>query len=299
MIMMVLKSFLLPVIAGGGTIALCWLLPPLRKWGWLCGSAFGLAIGVAVFGAWFAENGAPSFPVQRRSEWLALAAVFAGVAAVFAALTGTRAFPVPHLTALLVGGLLAAAPWIAGFAGGKDRPFFADMAIADQLGLGLAVAFGYLALHDVAERRTGMTLPLVFMLAFGALAPLADHAGWISLTFIAMAASATCFIAALCARFGGSPSIGRGGLLAVIILLAILPVAGYRQTFHEIPWWCFLLIAASPLALLPFELKLFDKLPPWGGVALRLGVVAILIGLGLLYGMSGGEPEFDPMSEYQ
>lgn len=299
MVMMILKSVVLPVLAGGGVIALSWLLPPLRRWGWLCSSAFGLALGLAVFGAWFAENGLPTFPVSSRSEWIASIAAFAMVAALAAAVTGARAFPVPHLTALAIGGIVAAAPWLNSLAGGQDRPFFADMTVADQMALGLVVAFGYLALHDVAERRHGMTLPLAMTFAFGALAPLADQAGWISLTFIAIVASATSFIAALCARFGGSPSIGRGGLIASVLLLAVLPVAAYRQTFHEIPWWCFLLIAGSPLVLLPLEIKLIDKLPPWGATTLRLAAVAILIALGLLYGLSGGEPEFDPMGEYQ
>jgi hypothetical protein len=299
MIIMVLKSVVLPVLVGGGTIALCWLLPPLRKWGWLCGSAFGLAISLAVFGAWFAENGMPTFPVGSRSEWIGIAAAFAFVCAVLASLTGLRAFPVPPLTALVVGALLAAAPVINGLAGGKDRPLFADMGIADQLAIGFAVAVGYLALHEIAERRNGLVLPLAFMIAFGALAPLADHAGWISLTFVAMAASATCLVAAVCARFGGSPAIGRGGLIAAVILLAVLSVAGYRQTFHEIPWWCFLLVAGSPAVLLLFEFKVFDKVPPWGAATLRLAAVVILVAMGLLYGLSGGEPDVDPMMGFQ
>ena len=31
--------------------------------------------------------------------------------------------------------------------------------------------------------------------------------------------------------------------------------ATYRQTYHEIPWWAILLVAGSPLVLLPLEIK--------------------------------------------
>ena len=49
MVMIVIKSLVLPVLAGGGFIALAWLLPPLRKWNWLSGAAFGLALAIGVF----------------------------------------------------------------------------------------------------------------------------------------------------------------------------------------------------------------------------------------------------------
>ena len=71
---------------------------------------------------------------------------------------------------------------------GKEK-LFADMQVADYLGIGLAIALGYLVLTPIAEKRQGTLLPVVFCLAFGGLAPLADAAGWITLTFLCAAVS--------------------------------------------------------------------------------------------------------------
>ena len=299
MVMMVLKSLVLPVLAGGGLIALCWLLPPLRKWKGLSAAAFGLAIAVAGFGSWLAESGVPQFPPTEMAQWLGIKAIAAGLLAVLVILTTRREFPVPELTALIVGGLVAAGPTIARMAGGNRDIYFADMSMADHLGMGLAVAFGYLIFDRIAERRVGITLPLSFAIVFAGLALLADQAAWISLTFFCAAISGTCFIATIANRFGGSPSIGRGGVIAAILLIVVCPVAAYRQGYPEFPWWSLLLVAGSPLVLLPLEVKAIDKLPDWASALIRVGCVAILVALGLLYGMPGGEDVIDPMSSYQ
>jgi len=299
MVMMVLKSLVFPVLAGGGVIALSWLLPPLKKWTWLGAWAFGLAISVAVFGSWIAENGVPRVPVESREQWIGILAFLAAIYAALAALTGSREFPVPQITAILAGGLVALTPLIDGWSGGKGRTMFADMEVADQVALGLAIGLGYLALLGVAERRKGITLPFSFAIAFTGLALLADDAGWISMTFAIAAAAGTAFIAGIVARFGGSPSIGRGGLLATCVLLTVLPVATYRQAYHEIPWWAILLVAGAPLVLLPLEIKVMEKMPPWSQALLRIVCVAILVGLGLVFGLSGGQAGDEMMSIYQ
>ena len=298
MFMTVLKSLILPILAGGGLICMCWMLPPLRKWKWLARCAFGLAIGVAAFGAWTAENGLPSFPPSEMAQWLGVFGVFAMVAAMVAAATGERTSPVTELMAVVTGGLVALAPMISGQFDGKEK-LFADMQVADYLGTGLAIALGYLVLTPIAEKRQGTLLPVVFCLAFGGLAPLADAAGWITLTFLCAAVSGTCFFAALAARFGGTLPIGRGGIIAAVILLAIFSVACFRQGYPGFPWWCLLMVAGSPLILLPLDSSLLDKFPPWLAMALRVGAVVVLVGLGLFYGLTGGEAEVDPMSMYQ
>jgi hypothetical protein len=296
--MTVLKSLILPILAGGGLICICWMLPPIRKWTWLANCAFGLAISIAAFGSWTAENGLPSFPPEEMAQWLGVFAVCAMVAAMVASATGTRTSPVTELTAVITGGLVALAPIISEQFKGKEQ-LFADMQVADYLGIGLAVALGYLVLTPIAEKRQGTLLPVVFCLAFGGLAPLADAAGWITLTFLCAAVSGTCFFAALAARFGGSPTVGRGGILAAVILLSIFSVACFRQGYPEFPWWCLLLVAGSPLILLPLDISLLDKFPCWVATLLRVGGVVVLVGLGLLFGLTGGEADVDPMSLYQ
>lgn len=299
--MLILKSLLLPACAGAGVIALAWLLPPLRKWKWLGAWAFGLALAVAVLGSWISENGPPTFPIGSRDQWVGVMAVLAAVYAALAALTGKREFPIPQITAVIAGGIVAIAPVIDGMCGGKGRMFFADMGVADQFAIGLAIAFGYLALLGVAERRTGVTFPFSFAIVFAALAILADATGWISMTFACASVALTAFVAGFVALFGGSPSIGRGGLIGSLVLLAIMAPAMYRSSFHDVPWWVFFLLAGSPLVLLPLEFKAMDKMPPWGAAIIRVGCVGILVGIGLIFVVTeaGEDAQDDPMSIYQ
>ena len=70
MIKTVIFSMILPVLAGGGLVALCWLLPPFRKWRWLSSACFGLALAVGVFASFVAENGVPPFPPAERAQWV-------------------------------------------------------------------------------------------------------------------------------------------------------------------------------------------------------------------------------------
>ena len=300
MVMIILKSLVLPVLAGGGTIALCWLLPPLRKWKWLSASAFGLAIAVSSFGAWFAEKGVPDFPPTEMAGWLGIMAVLAAVAAILIPCTGKKKFPAPEIEACVMGVIVASAPTIAVMMGGTRDHYFADMAMADHLAMGMAVAIGFLIFERIAERQPGFILPLIFTIVFGALAPMADAAGWITLTFFCASISGACFIATLASKFGGSPSIGRGGVAAAVLLLVVCPVAAYRQGYPDFPWWSLLLVAGSPLVLLLLEVCWLDKLPPWLLNTMRIVSVLVLVGIGLYTGLvPGGEAELDPMLMYE
>ena len=301
MVMIVIKSLILPVLAGGGFIALAWLLPPLRKWTWLSGAALGLALAIGVFASFVPENGLPTFPPGSRAEWLPLAAIMAGALALLMPLTGvpgsTRSWPLLELVAVIAGGLVAKAPFLAALAEGRPlesaKPMFSDSTIADQVGLGLAVALGIMLFDRVAAARPGFVLPLMLCLVFGGLAPLADAAGWITLTFLAATASGVCFVAMLAAAFGGSPGIGRGGIVAAVVLLAVFPMAGFRQTYGDFPWWCWGAVAASPLSLLFFEIPIFGKLPTWAGTTLRLLAVVVVLGIAVGVALSSGDTSGD------
>ncbi|MAC19323.1 MAG: hypothetical protein CMJ23_06510 [Phycisphaerae bacterium] len=297
MFMTVLLSLVLPILAGGGVIALSWLLPPLRKWKWLSGAAFGVALAVGVFGSFASENGLPVFPPSQKAQWLAFSAIFAGAFAILMPFTGepgsTRSWPMLELVAICVGGLVAKAPFIAAMVAGKSldaaQPMFSDSTVSDQIALGLVIALGIVALDRVVAARPGFLMPLVFGISFGGLAPLADAAGWITLTFLAVTASMISFVAAFAAAFGGAPTIGRGGLAAALVLLAIFPMAGHRQTYGDFPWWCWGLVVASPSALLWFEIPIFGKLPAWAGNTLRILAVIAMVGGAVLIATGGGE----------
>ena len=302
MFMTVLLSLILPVLAGGGLIALCWLLPPLRKWNWLSGAAFGLALALGVLGSFAAEKGIPSFPPAMKEQWLGIMAVIAGIFAFILPITGQpgqqRSWPLIELVAVGVGGIVAKLPLLASLAGGTPLedavPMFSDMTWADQIGLGLGIALAILLFDRVVANRPGFLIPLILCIVFAGLAPLADAAGWITLTFLALTASGVCFVGALAAAFGGSPSIGRGGIVAAAILLAVMPVAGFRQLYGEFPWWCWGLVVSSPWILLVFEIPVFSKMPAWASNTLRILAVIGLVGTAVLIATSqGGGAEDD------
>jgi len=297
----VIFSMVLPVLAGGGLVALCWLLPPLRRWRWLSSAAFGLSLAVGVFASFVAENGVPPFPPAERAQWVGFAAVLAAIFAILGPMTGSsereRKWPATEFVALLAGAIVAGLPLIAELAGGEAKSMFSGTGPSDQVAMGLAVAFGFLALDKVVESRPGVTLPLVFFITFAALAPIADAASWITLTFLAAVSAGVSLVAALSARFGGGPSIGRGGLLAATVLLVVFPVAGYRQTYGEFPWWVWGLVAGAPLVLLPLEHPWIGKLPPWAGLALRLVCVAALAGFAVFVAVQSGSAG-DDLNDY-
>ena len=302
MFMTVLLSLVLPVLAGGGLVALCWLLPPLRKWSWLSGTAFGLALALGVLGSFVAEKGMPPFPPTLKEQWLGILAVLAAIFALILPITGQpgqqRSWPLLELVAIGAGGVVAKLPLLAAFFGGTSleeaAPMFTDMTWADQIALGMGVALAILIFDRVVANRSGFLMPLILCIVFAGLAPLADAAGWITLTFLALTASGVSFVGMLAAAFGGSPTIGRGGLVAAAVLLAVVPVAGFRQLYGEFPWWCWVLVVSSPWVLLVFEIPIFAKLPGWAGNTLRILAVIGLVGTGVLIATSqGGGAEDD------
>ena len=163
MFMTVLLSLILPVLAGGGVVALCWLLPPLRKWSWLSGAAFGLALAVGVLASFISDSGLPSFPPGKRWEWLGIMAMVAGLLALIMPITGQpgqqRSWPLMELVAVLVGAMVAKLPLLAAWADGKSLedavPFFVDMTWADQVALGLGIALSILIFDRVVANRHG------------------------------------------------------------------------------------------------------------------------------------------------
>ena len=79
-------------------------------------------------------------------------------------------------------------------------------------------------------------------------------------------------------------------------------MAIYRQAHHEYEWWMLPLVAGAPIVLLLFENRLLDKAPPWLAPSIRVGSVAILVGVALYFGLgtiesAGGEA--DPMDMYR
>lgn len=299
MFMTVLLSLVLPAMAGIGVLALCWFLPPLRKWNALAHSAFGFAIAAGIVASFAAEEGLPSFPPDQRADWVGLIAVIAAIIAFVLAFIGgpekPRTWPMFELISVLVGGAVAALPWLASLVDDRsiEKFMFSDTTIADQVSIGLGITLGLLLLDRIAANRHGVTMPLVFWLVFAGLAVLAQESGWITLIFLSATAATVCFAAAFLAKFSGNPSIGRGGLTVAVILLAVLPVAGFRQTYGDFPWWCWGLVVGSPVVLLLFENPIVDRFPAWLQTTMRIVAVAIPIAIGVAIAVGAGAAD-DP-----
>jgi len=304
MFMTVLLSLILPVLAGAGILALCWLLPPLRKWNALAHTAFGLALAAGVVASFAAEVGLPYFPPAQRAHWVGVVGVVAaGIAIVLAFLGDSerqRSWPMYEMVSVLVGALVATLPWIAAAIDERpvDKFMFSDTTIADQVAIGVGITLGLLLFDRIVANRHGVTMPLVFTIVFGGLAVLAQEAGWISLTFLSATASGVSFCGAFISRFAGNPSVGRGGLVVALILLTIFPVAGHRQNYADFPWWCWALVLGSPLVLLFLENPLVEKFPPWLQTTIRLVLVAIPVLIGVAVALGAASPDDAGMGGY-
>lgn len=310
MISVVLLSVLLPIAAAVGVLTFMWMIPPVRSRSALSGSAFGIALGVGLFISFFFEAGFPEFPPRTSEGWIGwLAIVIVPISFLFA-LTSRREFPWLETCSLLLGLLVALVPVFAGVerANGELKPLFPGMGVAAHGALAFMIAFGIVAIGRLQETRHGAILPTAFGLSFLGSAACALASGWISMTILFGVLAAIAGICAILTRFSGLPAIGRGGAVAVVLVLVILPMATWHKTTapEELHWWYWLLLAGSPLLLLPCENRFFSRLPANGAYWLRAVIVAIPIVFVLIRIMpmlvgqdAGGDDMDDMMKMYQ
>lgn len=279
MFVMFLLSFLLPVLAGAGILALGWLVPPIRKVRWLSLSTLGLGLSVGLALSFLAESGLPSYPPARSEGWIMLAALVCIPFAVLLSFTEKLEFPWIELTGLCTGVVVGLMPIISGseLLPEIPKPLFPDMGIISHAKLALELAFGIIITIRLAQVRPGPTLPTAFAIAFTGASACAMASGWISLSIMFGVLGAISGAAALLARFGGSPNIGRAGAVVSSGLLIFLATACWYKTSppSEVTWWVWMLVVGSPVLLLPLENRAIDKLPPAGAYWIRVIVVAI------------------------
>ena len=279
MFVMFLLSFLLPALAGAGVLALGWLTPPIRKVQWLSLSTFGVALAVGLSLSFLAESGLPSYPPARSEGWIMLAALVCIPFALLLSFTEKLDFPWVELTGLCTGVVVGLLPIISGSEQLPDipKPLFPDMGIISHAKLALELAFGIIITIRLAQVRTGPTLPTAFAIAFTGASACSMASGWISLSIMFGVLGAVSGAAALFARFGGSPNIGRAGAVVSSGLLIFLATAcWYKSTPpSEVTWWVWMLVVGAPVLLLPLENRVINKLPPAGAYWIRIIVVAI------------------------
>ena len=274
-----LYSFLIPALFGSGLLALGWLLPPLRKRGWLQASMFGIALGAGLAGSYFAESGLPAFPPPRSDVWIGWLGPGLVVVSLLAVIVGLRRFPRNELFALLLGTVFACMPLLAWMAGDNadPKPLFPGMTGGDHVMMAIVIAFGVLVLGQLQEIRPGATIPCVLGTTFTACSLTALASGWITMSVLFGVLGAISGAAALIGRFSGSPAIGLGGSTAVVLLLVTLPLATWCKTTppDDLHWWYWVILVAAPLLLLPLENRWFEKMPKNAAFWIRIVIVAL------------------------
>ncbi|MEC7352577.1 MAG: hypothetical protein VYD99_05570, partial [Planctomycetota bacterium] len=251
MFVMFLLSFLLPVLAGAGILALGWLAPPIRKVQWLSLSTLGVGLSVGLALSYLSESGLPSYPPARSEGWIMLAALACIPFAVLLSFTEKLEFPWVELTGLATGVVVGLMPIISGseLLPEIPKPLFPDMGIMAHAKLVLELAFGIIITIRLAQVRTGPTLPTAFAICFTGASACAMASGWISLSIMFGVLSAISGAAALFARFAGSPNIGRGSAAVSAGLLIFLATACWYKTSAppEVTWWVWVLLVGAPL----------------------------------------------------
>ena len=279
MFVMFLLSFLLPVLAGAGILALGWLTPPIRKVRWLSGCTFGVALAGGLALSYLAESGFPGFPPARSEGWIMLAALVCIPYALVLTFTEKLEFPWIELTALGTGVFVALLPIISGseLLPGIPKPLFPEMGITSHAKLALELAFGILVVIRLVQVRPGATLPTVFAICFTGASACSMASGWISLSIMLGVLAAVSGVGALFARFASAPNLGRSGAVVSAGLLIFLSTACWYKTTApaEVTWWVWMLVVGAPLLLLPLENRVMAKLPPNGAFWIRVIVVAI------------------------
>ena len=279
MVSFVLFSFVLPVVAGVGVLAIGWLIPPLRRREWITSSTFGIALGVGLLLSYLSELGVPEFPPQRSDIWIGWLGIAVLPLAILFSLTSRRGFPWLELCGVVLGGLIALLPIVSGVENfkGDPKPLFPGMGVAAHGALAFMIAFGYVALGRLQDVRRGATIPVALALSFGGSAMCALASGWITMTIFFGVLASLAGVGAILTRFSGSPAIGRGGAVVAVLLLVVLPVASWHKTTapDALSWWFWLLLAGAPFLLLVCENRVFEKIPALVAFWIRTVLVAI------------------------
>jgi hypothetical protein len=292
----VLRLAVLPALGVAGVVcAVVWRLAPKR--GAAVGAALALALGVLA-GNYFreavafrlepdrpltlsdlrvsathalkrqpaaqgpaAEEAAPtSPPTWYWLPWSAGLALLAGLGARLPKLPLTVAWALRLLAVFIVARLLVPAE----VAGGAAWPVLLFAAV---------VLFQWGLLEQLARQAPGGWLPLGLSGVSFAAAVVLLHAHSARLTDLATL---------LCAALAGIAVVGwvlgrdpGGAMPAVAVALPGLLLIGQQETFSELPWTSFALVALAPLALSPLVLPWLNRLRGWGLVVIVLALLLV------------------------
>jgi len=261
MIVQVLTGIGLPAALAAVVLLIGWRPWPRTRQPEDAGWATALAFGGAFLAAFIVQQGMPSIPPHERWEWIAL--IMAG-ATVLGIIDGMlRRQPVRTFT-------LAA---IAGAAVGYALRLPDLDLVEARASLGVAILGLVLVLDPLAARRPGPRLPIALVIVMTTLATAAQAAAFGKLAFIAGAMAAAAGVHAVVAILNPKLSLAPGGALVVAIALVLLSATGHAYDYGDLPWWMFVVPAASLVLMWAGEIKPIAR-RRWLSAAIGLVLVA-------------------------
>lgn len=227
-----------------------------------------------------AATGWPEWPDQAGWPWLTWAALAALVAGLLARLPRLpqalvwllRAGAANLAAGMLVSADLRAAAWWA-------VPAFAALVLAE-----------WALLEELARRPSGGGVPLGLSFTCLAATAVIIHAHSARLadgaTVLAAALGGLAIAAWLFQADAG------GAMPAVAVLLPGLLLNGQTETFSEVPWVCFVLVALAPMVLAPTLLPYLNRWPALRLRLLQLGLLMIPLIVAVALAMQAEALEF-------
>ncbi len=255
----------LPFLAAAGTHLLLWhgllTVPLAGKRAGGVGSAVALAAG---FAAGNGMRGALDWLPDRYAHdwllWVGLAALLAGAVAG----EGSRPRVAPWLVAVCFSMLWKLVP-----------PEVLNESWWSVPVLAVVVAGNWALADEQARRQPGAIVPVWLALVFLAAAIVLIHAHAQRFMDLALILAASLLgVAASCNWGSGETGPVAGG---ASVLLAGLMLSGQTQTYSNVPWICFGLVALAPLTLGATLIPAVSRLRP--GLRLSLQTLLLLVPL--------------------
>jgi hypothetical protein len=276
-----LLHVILPALVGSALVLALFLFPD-KNGCTAVGAALALVVGVGISN--YLREALPWLPEQpEKSGWHWLPA------AILASLAVGLLAEIPRVP-VAVGWLLRAAA--AGLATWLLVP--AELRAETRW---LAPAFfavvlaDWAALHLSARRAPGSGMPAGLALVFLGGAAVLIHAAFAKAADVALMTTFSLAGIAVVAwwKRADVAAVMPGGA----VLLPGLLLAGYSETFSEVPWVSFALVALAPLALVPALLPPVSRLEGWRLRLVQLGLLLVPVIIAVVLAMRAETLEFE------
>lgn len=262
---------------------------PVERGSW--GGAIGFTLAYLV-GHVLNMGRVPGIPPTFVQDWLPFVAIAAGAVG-----WATSIRRVPWWAGVAATALVGAAGAGVIFAALAEaaRPAAGVIVVAVVAAAALLAA-GVWSYDGLAARARGVGPPLALWVALaGASYLFLEHKAAFAM-HLAGVLAAGCAVAALLAWWRPTVSIAGGGVHVVLMTLAGLCLIA--TLFAELPAWVALGVFVSPQAAWAGDLPYVRSRPAWVRAVVRIGAVAIAIGVLVAIGRPASDPMYDLYEGY-